>query len=140
MEDNEQQIKIAGFLRMALPIVADVVRTFLRAFDWRVAEEGEWLDLAFSVKSGPKEAKFFLHNLLLEIATIDRDENPLRFDDRLRDFEYFLAKTTRLLHSKMWILLQLLGQDDVDGAIENICKDANLYERLRIWGFDRKPT
>lgn len=138
MQDSDQKIKITGFLRVALPIVADVVRTFFKAFDCEVKEEGQGLDLAFSIKKGEKEVKFYMHNLLLEIATIDRDANPLRFDERLRDFDYFLAKTTRLVGSKLWILLQLLSEDDVDEAIENVCRDAKQYERIRIWRFDQQ--
>ncbi len=140
MQDNEQQIKITGFLRIALPVVTDIIRTFLKTFDWEFKEEGSWLDLAFLIKSGPKEVKFLMHNLLLEIATSDRDENPLRFDEGLRDFDYFLAKTARLVQSKLGILLQLFGQDDVDTAIENVCRDANQYERIRIWRFDQNKT
>ena len=138
MLDNEQQIKITVFLRLASPIVADVVRTFLKAFDLEVKEEGQGLDLAFSIKKGEKEVKFCMHNLLLEIAAIDRDANPLWFGERLRDFDYFLAKATRLVGSKLWILIQLLAQDDVNAAIENVCKDAKQYERIRIWRFDQQ--
>jgi len=140
MQDNEQQIKITGFLHMALPVVTDIIQTFLKTFDWEFKEEGSWLDLAFRIKSGSKEVKFFMHNLMLEIATIDRDENPLRFDERLRDFDYFLAKTARLVQSKLGILLQLFDQDDVDAAIENICRDTKQYERIRIWRFDQNKT
>ena len=140
MQDNEQQIKITGFLHMALPVVTDIIRTFLKTFDWEVKEEGLWLDLVFRIKSGPKEIKFFMHNLMLEIVTIDRDENPLRFDEGLRDFDYFLTKTARLVQSKLGILLQLFGQDDVDAAIENVCRDAKQYERIRIWRFDQNET
>ena len=140
MQNNEQQIKITGFLHMALPVVTDIIRTFLKTFGWEFKEEGSWLDLAFCIKSGPKEVKFFMHNLMLEIATIDRDENLLRFDEGLRDFDYFLAKTARLVQSKLGILLQLFGQDDVDAAIENICQDTQQYERIRIWRFDQNKT
>ena len=138
MQDSEQNIKIAGFLRVALPVVADVVRTFLQALDWEVQEEGRGLDSAFTIELGEKKIKFFMHNLLLEIATVDRDENPLRFDEGLRDFDYFLAKTTRIVGGRLWILLQLVSQDDVEAAIEKLSRKAGQYERLRIWRFDDK--
>jgi hypothetical protein len=67
------------------------------------------LKTEFHIKSGEKEMTFYLHNLLLEIATIDRDENPLRFDDRLVDFDYFAKKTARIIESKLKILFKLLS-------------------------------
>jgi len=79
-------------------------------------------------------------SLLLEIATTDRDDVPLRFDERLRDFDYFLSKMTRLTQSKLKVLFRLLMEKDVDAAIENITKDAKNYERIRIWRFDKKPS
>lgn len=138
MQDSEHNIKIASFLRVALPVVADVVRTFLQAFDWEVQEEGRGLDSAFAIKFGEKEIKFFMHNLLLEIATVDRDENPLKFDEKLHDAGYFLTKTTRLVGGRLWILLQLVSQDDVEAAIEKLSRKAGQYERIRIWRFDDK--
>jgi hypothetical protein len=76
----------------------------------------------------------------LEITTIDRDKQPLRFDESLRDFDYFLAKTSRTVASKLNVLFHLFGQEDMDAAIENIAKDAKRYERIRIWRFDRNDS
>ncbi|MCX5637382.1 MAG: hypothetical protein NTX52_06785, partial [Planctomycetota bacterium] len=72
--------------------------------------------------------------------TIDRDAQPLMFDENLRDIDYFLAKMARLIQSKLNVLFQLLGQEDMDAAIESITKDSKQYERIRIWRFDNKPT
>jgi len=140
MQDQKEIAKINHFLSLLLPIVVDVIRTIFQSFGWQVEEEGCGLDLAFSIKSGEKELKFFMRNLLLEIATIDRDENTLRFDEELHDFDYFLAKTARLTQSKLQVLFHLLGEEDVDAAIENIIQIAKQYERIRIWRFDQKPT
>jgi hypothetical protein len=73
----------------------------------------------------------------LEIVTIDRDEEPLRFDEGLKDFDYFLAKMGRAINSKMRVVFEVLKEDDLDAAVENICKDAKDYERIRIWRFDQ---
>jgi hypothetical protein len=141
MQNQKEIAKINHFLSLVLPIVVDVARTILQSFDWQVKEEGHGLDLAFSIKSGEKEIKFFMYNLLMEIATIDRDEDPPRFDENLRDFDFFLAKTVRLTQSKLQVLFQLLKEENVDVAIENITQDAKQYERIRIWRFDqKKPT
>lgn len=140
MKSQNEIEKINHFLYMALPIVAGIVRTSLQSSGCKVKQEGCGLDLAFSIKSGKKEIKFDLHNLLLEIATIDRDEEPLRFDENLRDFEFFLNKTSQLVQSKLKVLFHLLGEENVDAAIESISKDAKKYERIRIWRFDKKGS
>jgi hypothetical protein len=72
------------------------------------------------------------------LHSLDRDEVPLRFDERLRDFDYFAAKTARIVTSKLNVLFHLFKEDNADKAIENISQLANQYERIRIWKFDQK--
>lgn len=138
MQNQNEIAKINHFLRFVSPLVIAKVKMILQSAGLDVVEEGSGTDLGFTIKSGEKEVKFFMHNLLLEIATVDRDEEPLQFDEQLRDFDYFLAKTVRLTESKLKILFHLLGEDDVDAAIESISQDAKQYERIRIWRFDQK--
>ncbi|MCX5638849.1 MAG: hypothetical protein NTX52_14320 [Planctomycetota bacterium] len=141
MQSQEEIEKINRFLCMSLPIVTEIVKTILQSLNYQVIQKGHGLDLVFSIKAGKKEAEFYLHNLFLEIVTIDRDEEPLRFDENLRDFDYFLAKTARIIASKLNVLFHLFGEEDLDAAIENITKDAKQYERIRIWKVDQKgPT
>jgi hypothetical protein len=141
MQDQKEIERINRFLCMVLPVVTEIVKTILQSLDYEVIQKGHGLDLVFSIKAGKKEAEFYLHNLFLEIATVDRDEEPLRFDENLRDFNYFLAKTARLVVSKLNVLFHFFGEDDLDAAIENITKDAKQYERIRIWKVDQKgPT
>lgn len=136
MQDQMEIAKINAFLSLASPIVVDVVRTILQTLDFQVKEESSGLKLAFSIKRDEKEVKFYFQNLLLEITTIDRDQEPLRFDEDLRDFDYFLGKTSRTVASKLNILFRLFGEQDMDAAIESIARDAKRYERIRIWRFD----
>ena len=83
----------------------------------------------------------YLQNLLLEIATVDRDQDPLQFDENMRDLDYFLAKLVNLTESKLKILLHFFAEEDIDTAIDNISLDAKQYERIRIWQIDqKKPT
>jgi hypothetical protein len=140
MQNQIEIEKINNFLSLVSPVVVAIVKTILQTLGCDVREEGSGLDLAFHIKSEGKEVRFFLNNLLLEIATIDRDEDPLQFDENLRDFNYFLRKTAHVVESKLNVLFQLFGQDDIEAAIENITKDAKQYERIRIWKVDQKPT
>ena len=138
MQEQIETAKINRFLANVGPIVVEVTRAVLQVRGCEVEEEGSGLDLAFSIKSGQTELKFYLQNLLLEIVTVDRDQEPLRFDEGLRDFDYFMAKMARAINSKLCVLFHLLKEDDFETAIENVCKDAKNYERIRIWRFDEK--
>ena len=137
MQDLRESERINRFLFLVLPIVVTYVKTLLESAGWEAKEEGRGLDTTFSIKKDGKEAKMYLQNLLLEIATVDRDQDPLRFDENLRDFDFFLAKTIRVTESKLKVLFHLFGQDDIDAAIEKISQDAKQYERIRIWQFDQ---
>lgn len=140
MQNQNEIAKINHFLRLTSPIVVGQVKILLQSAGLKLKEENHGLNLAFSIKSDEKEVKFFLYNLLLEIATVDRDEEPLRFDGNLRDFDFFLAKTARIIESRLEILFKLLVEDNADTALENICKDAKQYERIRIWKVDQKES
>jgi hypothetical protein len=138
MQNQEEIAKINHFLARIAPVVIEITRGILQAIGCDVKEEGSGLDLAFSIKSGQKELKFYLRNLLLEIATVDRDEEPLRFDEGLKDFDYFMAKMARGINSKLRVVFEVLNEDDLEAAVENICKVAGDYERIRIWRFNDK--
>ena len=137
MQDRNELSKINRFLHMVSPIVITQVKRILQSAGLQVEERGSGSDLVFIIKSGEKEIMFSPYNLLLEIASIDRDEVPLRFDENLQDFGFFLDKMARLTQSKLQILFKLLAEDDVEKAIDNISRDAEQYQRIRIWRFDQ---
>ena len=139
-QQNDAQ-KITSFLALVWPIVSQLVNAMLKALGWHVTERGSGLNVVFDIESEGKKAQFYLHNLLLEIATIDRDEQPLRFDENLHDVEFFLKKTSQLVQSKLSILYQLLSEDDVDAALQKITDQARNYQRIRIlrWDGEKPP-
>jgi len=136
MHGRDEITKINKFLSMVSPIVFGQIKMIFQSVGLQVDEKGLGADFLFIIKSGEKEIQFSPYNLLLEIATINRDKTPLEFDENLRDFEFFLAKTARLTQSKLNILFKLLAEDGVEKAVNNICQDAKQYERIRIWRFD----
>ncbi len=140
MHTSKDSAKINLFFQAVTPIVVDLVDAILKSTNWQISRKGKGLDTLFSIKAGDKESVFYLHNLLLEIATIDRDQIPLGFDEQLMDFSYFAEKAIRLTESKLKILFQLFGYEDVDEAIKNIEQDSGQYERLRIMRIDQNPT
>jgi hypothetical protein len=136
MQEQIENKKIFGFIAFITPLVCKILETIFSSIGASAEQKGEGLQISFHIKSGEKELEFYLNNLLLEIATIDRDESPLRFDEKLQDFEYFAAKAAKLTDSKMRILFELLSEDDVDKVIDSISEKAKDYQRVRIWKFD----
>ena len=141
MSDGNDNMKIAAFLAARMPLIAQRVKGLLLSLGCQVEEEGNGLSLVFTIDVGEGKVKFFLKNLFLEIATIDRDENPLRFDERLADFDFFLSKMADHVCSKVRVLFHLREEKDVEKAIKRIERDAPAYERVRIIRIDdtRKP-
>jgi len=140
MNMNKDNNKIAVFLSFAAPIVADYIRAIFKLSGFNFKETGQGLEHCFWVEREEKKVQFLLHNLLLEIAAVDRDKAPLQFDERLKDVNYFLAKTARLTESKLKILFQLLNEPDPDKAIARIKEKAGEYERIRILKFDNDKS
>jgi hypothetical protein len=139
MQNQNETLKINEFLNLVAPLVFEITKKVLQSFGWQVIQKGSGLDTVFSIKAGDKEVEFYLHNLLLEIATVDRDEEPLVFDERLRDFDYFVEKAARITESKLKILFKLLAEENADTAIEKITQMAKDYQRIRIWKIDQNP-
>jgi len=133
MDKDQEAVKIAGFLTVAAPTITRLARMVLESHRYQVREEGAGLELVLSISTGHGEVRFFLRNLFLEIATLDRDEEPLRFDQDLLDFGYFLSKTADLVRSKLKLLLHLLETESVEEACKKIQADSAGYERVRIW-------
>jgi len=105
----------------------------LESQGYQAREEGAGLELTLSASAGTGEVRFFLRNLFLEVATLDRDEEPLRFDEDLLDFGYLLPKIAELIRSKLTLLLHLFETEDVEEACNKIQADSAGYERVRIW-------
>lgn len=135
MQNQQEITTINYFLSRTGPVIIYSLKTFLQAAGMKVEEKGCELDTVFHIKAGEKELQLYLGNLLLEIVTVDRDAKPLRFDEGLLDFDYFLNKLSRVVESKLTILSKLLEHDDVDKAMESISQLSN-YERIRILKFD----
>ena len=139
MQNSETTI-INHLLSMTAPVIIHSLKTFLQAAGMEVEEKGHGLDTAFHIKTCEKELELYLGNLLMEIATIDRDAVPLRFDEGLLDFDYFLNKLSSVIESKLQILFKLLEHDDVDKAMESITELASSYERICILKLDNQKS
>lgn len=140
MQDESEITEINDFLSLTGPAIIAQVKMILQSAGLKVRETGRGPDLTFTLKSGHKEVEFCPHNLLLDIATIDRNQEPLRFDKELRDFDYFLAKKARFVESRLKVVFQFLTEDNLDVAVDNISRNAKKDERICIWRFGRNKS
>jgi hypothetical protein len=133
---NGQDKRISAFITMVEPIVSQLVRICLQHWGYEISYQADCR--VFSVKCSDKQAEFYLDNLLLEIATIDRDQQSLKFDQQLSSFDYFLNKAVALTNSKLTILFQVFNEEELDKAVEKIASMAGAYQRIRIWRPEHK--
>ena len=136
VNEKQELERIGQFLALVAPSTVRCLIAFLESNSLRVREEGSGLDLALRIETPDGEVQFFLHNLFLEIATVDRDQNPLRFDERLLEPGFFAGKTARVVESKLRLLSCLLRRKSFDEAVQDIEALAKDYERVRIWRID----
>ena len=136
MQSQIEIDKINRFLTVVTPSIVKSLKASLESAGLQVTEQLLGNDPALSIKKGKLEIKFFLMNLLLEIATVDRDEEPMRFDDRLRDFKYYTNKMLSTVHGKLKILSAVLSQDDLSKIAQDLDKFAHEFERIRVITID----
>jgi len=122
MQDMSEITKINDFLFLTGPAITAQVKMILPSAGLKVKEAGRGPDLTFTLKSGHKNIEFCPQNLLIDIATVDRNEEPLRFDANLRDFDYFLARKARVIEGRLKVVFQFLTEDNLDVAVANSVK------------------
>lgn len=98
--------------------------------------------LKFSIKFDGGETEWIPRNLLLEIATIDRDDDPLKFDYGLFDDGYKIRKIARMGASKVSSLIFIIRKARENGDItkEDVREyyDGSSLERFRMMKFNSR--
>jgi len=148
IQDCPETHKIADFLSANEQVITEIVKKLLIMCNCDVLTNGQGLELRFYLSFGETKAVFYFRNLFLEIATIDRDADPLQFDDKLHDYHYFMSKASFIIKSKLEILLRLLKSDDTDKTIDEIFNEFNgeriiiekIENRRRKNGTDQNAT
>ncbi len=73
MQEQIEKLKISEFVNFILPIACGILKQTFETMGISAEQMGIGLDTIFFIKKDDKEVEFYLNNLLLEIATIDRD-------------------------------------------------------------------
>jgi hypothetical protein len=135
-----QNEKIWSFVEFIAPLVSAIATALIRSAGWQVSQTGSGRDTILTIQDKDRQFQFFLENLLLEIVTVDRDAQPLVFDESILEPETFLKKTLRALASKLNILFCFMAEADVEAAVDKISRQAENYERIRILRMDIPPS
>ena len=129
---EEDRMKIENVLRVAYKFVPSAIKDILENEGFKVEEQGKDLDLSYKVSgTGDFHAVFYFHNLFLEIATKDRDDDPLEFDEGLSSFGCFMLKSVKVIDSKLRLFTAILKKGpDISG--EEIKKIVPEGTRVRV--------
>lgn len=133
MQNRIENPKINQFIQgMLEQNCVDFIKVHLQAAFQDVQQKGTGLDAVFHINFNGNKTKFFVKDLLIELAAIDKNEEPLRYDEDLCRLQYFQAKF-EMVSTKMINLMleQLLFEpdfnlDDVLYISQNITR--NLYK------------
>lgn len=132
---TEDERQVAVFLAFVGPALAEALSDYLQARGFEIVKIGEGIRQRFTVRNGVHEATLFLRNLFLEIATVDGHEEPLQFDTKLREFDYFTAKATHVVDSKIRLLARMLETENMDEVLEGLDTE---YGKVKILRIDKK--
>lgn len=137
---EEDRIKIENVLRVAYKFVPSVVKKILEHEGFEAEKQGEGLELSYRVRGRDGlSAVFCLHNLFLEIATKDRDDEPLEFDEELSSFNFFMLKTTKVMETKLKLFVAILknGPDMTPEEMKKIVPEGTTIKMIK---FDKSKT
>jgi len=126
--------KINSCINKSLPLVLTLLESAFSDNNIDYTLTGRGLDMKFELKKNKFGSSMFLRNLLLEIATVDRDNEPLHYDYRLDDMEFLFRRILEIVSSKLRVLLPVMNGKD----IKEIERYAPNYERLKIAKLDGK--
>jgi hypothetical protein len=134
---NHEQIrskyeKINHCLNKVAPVVLRLLVTTFKDNNIDYKLMGKGLDLKYELRKNKLSSAMFLHNLFIEIATTDRDLEPLRYDYRLDNPAFLLNRVLGVVASKVAPILPLMdGINPKD--VEKIAKSYHPnYERFNI--------
>lgn len=133
---KQEYIKINLFLNKAAPLVLNLLEDIFRDHNIDFTRAGQGLNMKYDLKKGQLSSTMFLGNLFLEIATVDRDSEPLIYDKRLNDFKFFIARLKDVINSKIAVLIPLMEGKDIEEAKKIAKKRHSSYERFIIKELD----
>jgi hypothetical protein len=134
-DDSEDYRMISHVTEIAAPKVTAYIREQYRAEGLVSQEEGQGPDTTITVTRNGNTSVYILWNTLIEIASIDIDDVPLRFDEGLWDYYYFVKKMKEVVEIRIRVILGSLNAKNSDDLREHLkkCYETGDYERICRW-------
>ena len=124
MQNEIEAMKISQLIDHIYPFIIQFTKKIIESEGFSIKEKGEGLEQVFTITGGKciDKLDFSFYNLLLEIATIDRDDIPLRFDDRLLDNCYLVKKAAKITSIRLRTIFANLEAENL-GEIADFLKE-----------------
>lgn len=131
---------IGKFLEIFGDVLIELTKYKIAKFGYNVEITGKYLDtiLIISKKDSKVDRmELHIHNMFMEIFTMDRDENPLRFDYGVIDYDYFEKKYEDIINSRVSMIDTMMKSDSKNLKENVINKHSKDMERINIIEIDK---
>ena len=96
------------------------------------------IELGYLLVAGDNRFDFRLGNALKELLSIDRDEQPMRFDFDLKDIERGMEKLERIVVGRLELLRTMLESKDKEEFKQRMEGLGRYFDRMRFWYSDEE--
>jgi hypothetical protein len=113
------------------PVVLKMIEAEFTARKLSYERCGTGFDICYKVGKDSHSTILYIHNLMFEILTVDRDANPLEFDERILKSDYCMHKIAGQVASKLFVLFAWLDGKSAKEIADMVQTEGN-YERFRL--------
>ena len=140
MNLEEQNVSlIAGYINTFGPPIAGLLIASFEGKGYNVVACNPGLNMQLEVSKDNKTTVLYLRGLFLDIATTDRDADPLIFDTRITDLSEAAKKISRVLRDRIELVERLMGAETNEDMAQ-VTKDlAHKFERLKMTMIEPEP-
>jgi hypothetical protein len=132
MNENINEKKMIAFCTRIFPTVSAIFTDFFDSHGIKhklVMNDTDGPTYHLTHNNGTSE--FYLRNLLLEITTMDRDQIPLVFDERVDTNPLYCSmKINEVCSGRLRVMEEVLNGADLE-SIKNTFKDDKRYRRFQ---------
>ena len=94
------------------------------------------IELGYLLVAGDNRFDFRLGNALKELLSIDRDEQPMRFDFKLKDMDKGMAKLETILVGRLELLRAMIESKDKEEFKRRMEELGRYFDKIRFWYSD----
>ena len=96
------------------------------------------IELGYLLVAGDNRFDFRLGNALKELLSIDRDEQPMRFDYQLKDMDAGMQKLENIVVGRLELLRTMIESKDKEEFKRRMEGLGRYFDRMRFWYEDEE--